>query len=70
MMLQLNPPIPVETPKGRGVAQVLIYYGLEHNLIWVTALDDSGQVWCFQNKDIRLQKNITSGRCNVDAFSP
>ncbi len=33
MMLQLNPPIPVETPKGRGVAQVLIDYGLEHNLI-------------------------------------
>jgi hypothetical protein len=61
-MLQLNPPIPVTTPKGRGLAHVLIDYGPEHDLMWVVFLDESGQCWTYSNKDIRAQKNITMGR--------
>lgn len=61
-MIQLNPPIPVNTPKGDGVAWVLIDYGLEYNLMWVVAIDDTGEVWTFQNPQIRALKNITYGR--------
>jgi hypothetical protein len=35
MLTQLDPPIPVVTPKGKGLAHVLIDYGAEHDLIWM-----------------------------------
>jgi len=62
MIVQLNPPIPLETPRGRGMAHILIDYSTEHDLIWVTFLDESGECWCFRNQEIRLQPNWTFGR--------
>ena len=62
MILQLNPTIPLKTPKGKGQALALIDYGSEHNLLWVTAIDDTGEIWTFPNSEIRAQKNITMGR--------
>lgn len=62
MLLQLNPPIPVSTPKGTGVAHLVIDYGMESNLIWTVFIDTTGEVWSFQNSEIRAQKNITIGR--------
>lgn len=59
---QLNPTLPVNTPKGKGFAVALIDYGPEHDLIWVVFVDDSGECWSFQNKEIRAQANITMGR--------
>lgn len=61
-MIQLNPPIPVQTPKGPGLAHLVIDYGPEFNLIWVVFLDESGECWSFDNTKIRAQKNITMGR--------
>ena len=61
MMIQLNPPIPVVTPKGKGLAQVLIDYGPEHDLVWVVFQNDS-ECWCWSNKDIRADQNVTFGR--------
>jgi hypothetical protein len=62
MMLQLNPAISVVTPKGKGIAHILIDYGVEADLIWVVFQDD-GESWCWRNQDIRAEKNITFGRC-------
>lgn len=62
MMIQLNPPIPLLTPKGEGVAWFIIDYGIEHNLQWIVAIDSTGEIWTFQNPDVRAQKNITQGR--------
>lgn len=61
MMLQLNPPLPVVTPKGKALAHVLIDMGAEHDLLWV-CFEEDGQVWTWNNKDIRAQTNITMGR--------
>ncbi len=61
-ILQLNPPIPVTTPKGPGLAHVLIDYGMEQNLFWTVFLDSNGECWTFSNQQIRAQKNITLGR--------
>jgi hypothetical protein len=61
MILQLNPPIPVVTPHGKGLAHLVIDYGIEHDLIWV-AFDDGGECWSWRNQDIRAQSNITIGR--------
>lgn len=62
MILQLNPPIPVETPKGPGMAHLVIDYGIEHNLFWVVFIDKTGECWTYPNMDIRAQKNVTLGR--------
>lgn len=62
VMLQLNPTIPVETPKGRGETLGWIDYSQEHDLLWVVALDDSGEVWIIPNDEIRLCKNFSIKR--------
>ena len=63
MFTQLNPSLPLHVlDKGDGQAIGLIDYRPEHNLIWVTALDASGEVWCAPNPTVRFQKNWTLGR--------
>jgi hypothetical protein len=63
MFTQLNPAIPVHLlGKGDGSAFAVIDYGQEHNLIWVTAIDATGEIWCAPNPKVRLQKNWTMGR--------
>ena len=71
MFTQLNSPMPVTVlDKGKGVAFAVIDYGLEHNLIWVTALDSSGEIWCAPNPKVRMQANWTAGRVKGDSFAP
>ncbi|CAB5220055.1 hypothetical protein UFOVP231_45 [uncultured Caudovirales phage] len=62
MILQLNPPLPMVTPKGKALAQFIIDYGPEHDLIWV-CFQENGESWCWRNQDIRAEKNITFDRC-------
>lgn len=59
---QLNPPIPIVTPKGKALAHFLIDYGIEHHLMWVCFQDDTGECWTWSNPEIRAQKNISYGR--------
>lgn len=61
-ILQLNPPIPLDTPKGPGVAWLVMDYGLEHHLMWTVAIDATGEIWTYPNTEVRAQKNITMGR--------
>jgi hypothetical protein len=67
-MLQLNPTIPVITPKGNGWAFFLIDRSQEHNFEWVVFLDHSGECWTFCNSEIRIQKNYTLLRNNISEF--
>jgi hypothetical protein len=68
MILQLNPPLPVLTPKGAGVAHFLIDYSAEFNLMWTVFLDDTGECWTFDNQQIRACKNATLGRHAISAI--
>lgn len=61
MILQLNPQIELNTQKGHGYANFLIDRGMEFDIEWIVFLD-SGEIWSFQNRDVRLEKNITYGR--------
>lgn len=61
-MIQLNPPLPLITPKGKGWAYFLIDRSQEHNLEWVVFLDKTGECWTFQNTEIKIQPNYTMGR--------
>ena len=65
---QLDPPLPVHVlDKGAGYAFAVIDYGQEHNLIWVTAINDTGEIWCAPNPRVRLQANWTMGRARPPA---
>ena len=47
---------------GPGFAFAVIDYGQEHNLIWVTAITETGEIWCAPNPVGRMQANWTLGR--------
>lgn len=67
---QLEPPIPVHVlDKGAGFAIAVIDYGQEHNLIWVTAINDTGEIWCAPNPRVRMQANWTMGRVKPSAVA-
>ena len=62
MILQLNPPLPVHSPKGKAWAHMVIDYGQEHDLQWVCFIDATGECWTYGNAAITIQNNITLGR--------
>ena len=63
MFTQLQTPLPVHVlEKGSGMAFAVVDHGLEHDLIWVTALDHGGEIWCVPNPKIRMAVNWTAGR--------
>ena len=61
-MIQLNPAVPLICPKGTGWAHFLIFDSFEHNISWVIFLDDSNEIWVYENSKVRADKNITLGR--------
>ena len=71
MFTQLNPPLPVNVEgRGKGYAFGLIDYGQEHNLIWVTAMDETGEIWCAPNPKVRVQNNWSMGRDAASGHTP
>lgn len=66
---RIDPPLPLETPKGRGFAYFLIDYSTEHDLIWIVFIDETGECWNFRNPEVRLQKNLTFGRITTSAIN-
>lgn len=64
MIIRIDPPLPLETPKGKAMAHFLIDYGFEHDLVWVCFIDDTRQCWSYTNSNILIQKNITADRDN------
>ena len=61
MIQQLNPPLPVDTPRGPAYAHMVIDYSQEHYLLFVCFLQSSGECWIYANRDVRLQCNVSMG---------
>ena len=61
--------MPLETPKGRGWAHLLIDYSQEHDLLWVVFLNENGECWSFPNSQIRMVDNVSLGRYVPDSKS-
>jgi len=61
MMTQLQPPIPLMTPKGKAWAIGIIDYGPQWDLQWVTFIHETGECWTFRNSQVRQEKNYTFG---------
>lgn len=71
MFTQLHSPLPVHViGKGSGMAFAVIDYGIEHNLVWVTALDANGEIWCAPNPKVRMADNWTLGRTKDASVTP
>jgi hypothetical protein len=67
-MLRLDPPIPLDTPKGPGWAYFVIDRSQDHDLEWVCFIAQTGECWTYRNRDIRLRPNETMGirqACNA-----
>ena len=62
VLVQLNPPLPLETSKGSGWAHFVIDYGPESALLWVVFLDADGACWTVPNAEVRMSFNWTLGR--------
>ena len=62
-MLQLDPMLPIHIlGKGDGYAIAMIDYGEEHNILWVTAITATGEIWCAPNPQVRMAGNWSMGR--------
>ncbi len=62
MILQLNPPLPMDTARGAGLAHFMIDYGPEEHLMWVVFMDADGACWTVPNPEVRMQANWSMGR--------
>ena len=61
VILQLDPWIPLDTPRGPAEAAFLIDYGEQKPLLFVCFLRSDGSQWTFDNREVRLEKNVTMG---------
>ena len=64
-MLQLEPPLPLLTPKGPALAILALDYGVEHHMMWVCIQDGTGEIWTWPNPKVRGTSNPTMGRPTV-----
>lgn len=62
MILQLEPHLPLETPRGPGRAFLVLDYGAEEDLIYAVILDESREIWCFRNRKVKALPNETFDR--------
>lgn len=68
-MLQLNPPLWLETPLGVGLAHFATWQTLEHSIYWTVFLEN-GRIFTFPNEQVRTCKNITAERPNPERPNP
>lgn len=61
MIFEPNNRLEVVTPKGNGVVWLVTEFGHETDTIY-TIITDSGELWQFTHKDIKVKDNITFGR--------
>ena len=52
----------VSTPKGDGIIWLVSDYGHETDTIYTIILNDTGEMWQFVHKEIRVSSNYTFGR--------
>ena len=61
LVLRLNPPIELDTPKGRGWAIIWRDYGFDHDDLWTVLISATKELWTFTNREVRGVDNVTFG---------
>lgn len=67
--LQLNPPIPCDTPKGPAFCIAMIDYSQEHDTLWKCIITATGEVWDVPQPEVRGVKNVSMGRRRMQHVS-
>ncbi len=60
-----DPPLPLDTPHGPGLAHWRIERGIEAETayeVWITSGEHAGEIWEFGQTVLRAQSNVTAGR--------
>jgi hypothetical protein len=60
--------IEVKTPKGEGFIWLVTEYGTETSKVF-TVIQESGEIWEWQPKDLIVKDNITFNRINNERES-
>jgi hypothetical protein len=54
--------IDVITPKGSGVILFVTDYGHETDTIYTIVINETGEMWQYCHRDIKVKSNVTFGR--------
>lgn len=54
--------VEVDTPKGRATIWLVTEYGYETEKIFTCIIKETGEIWEYRPKDIRVVNNLTFGR--------
>jgi hypothetical protein len=54
--------IDVTTPKGDGIIWLVTEYGTETDTIYTIIINQTGEMWQFCHRDIKVKSNVTFGR--------
>jgi hypothetical protein len=65
VILQLDPPIPVTTEHGDGMALLVIDYGHQWNTVWVVALKNTLEIKHYDAAQLKMERNFTFGYAPV-----
>lgn len=61
MITQLNPQLSVVVLKDgkwiKGYAFAILDYSQDHDLMFIIALDDTGEIWIVPNDEVRMENN-------------
>lgn len=66
-LLRLDPPIPLHTPKGEGLAHFIDDLGVENEAQWVVFVTATGEIWWVSNSEVRATENWSVGRVKPTA---
>ena len=72
-LLQLNPPIPLKTPLGDGLAVLVTDHGSDQELSWTVIInkgDHAGEILTYANSEVRGVDNLKIDRRVIQAKSP
>ena len=61
MILEIKNRVEVVTPKGKGFIWLVTEFGTETSKVF-TVIQDNGQIWEWQPRDILVRENITFNR--------
>lgn len=61
VLLELRQPWPMLTPKGRARCLLILDYGADSPSLFLCAIDATGELWYFAQKDVRMEGNQTFG---------
>lgn len=65
VVTRCDPPLPMNTPLGPGLAHWRIERGIEMSTcyeVWISSGDHLGEIWEFPQTVLRAQSNMTAGR--------